>query len=446
MSGGGMSGGSSRPICVPNGETETGLEMMITFFTDDQCNDLLEIKEPPSGGKPGGPGPGGKDGRRLLDESSRGPGGDSGRGGPGGDSGRGGPGGKDSGFGGKYGKGTRGRAGGGNERQKSRITQNPTLRMVPVIDEEGKANCAKSGSRTSRPGGEADKYRAYTCADDNNIDVDLFEDADCTKASDDTPRIAAYKRGECIPLPQYSRPEGMGPGHRGEGEGRGPGGKGPGPGGKDGRRAETDTDFDDDDEDKPDTKWGFKFGDKRFGRDFSECDSIKSLSGGENRWSSIDDFLDDLTCVDSENSDEEVNNPCEDLKYFDCKKTEDCEMQNRVCVWTKAPTDERNLYVIYDWKFLTKDGKVTEETWCYDDGKAEITSRVEYEELCEAHTNEGACGDLGCNWKRTKRGAHICVANRRVKCKKLTELNCGRLPGCNWIDSKDKCTGKAVLP
>jgi len=190
-----------------------------------------------------------------------------------------------------------------------------------------------------------------------------------------------------------------------------------------------------------------KLGEKRKGRDFSECDAIKTDFGGENRWSSLEDLMDDLTCVDPDKSDDDVKNPCEDLKWADCKAQEGCEMQNRVCVWTQAPADERNLYVVYDWKYLTVDGDVQDETFCYDDGSAMIESLEDFEQVCEAIVSQQGCGDMGCKWKSLRKDSNAgrCVANKRVRCKKLTKINCGRFENCNWKEQKEKCTGKQAF-
>lgn len=129
----------------------------------------------------------------------------------------------------------------------------------------------------------------------------------------------------------------------------------------------------------------------RKGKDFTQCDSYKSISGGENMWNSIEDFIDDLTCVDEEDDEKEIDNPCEDLSWNKCRANEECEMQNRICIWKNAPANERNLYVMYDWKYLTKDGEETTDTFCRDDDTTQITSLPEFKQVCKKQTDLQAC-------------------------------------------------------
>merc|ERR1719361_1879283 len=100
--------------------------------------------------------------------------------------------------------------------------------------------------------------------------------------------------------------------------------------------------------------------------------------------------MDDLMCVNQENDLDDVENPCEDLGMFGCRRADECDYQDGVCVWTEAPEDQKNLYMIVEWKDLTVDGEVVEETWCYSDGEdiEMITSMAQYKDVCKKFTDK----------------------------------------------------------
>merc|ERR1719461_1421403 len=181
-SGKGPMGGSGQKraimYCGPKMEKElkTGLPVTVTLYTDDECTEMLEIPEQR---------------RRLVTEKDfegKKPG---------------------SGMMKGSGRGEMKKDMGGNDRQNKRVRENPTKRMIPVVDGLGNPKCSFDAGADRMRG----RFRKTTCMQDNALAMTVYDDVLCEHESE--------MPGEKM--------EG------GEKKDEGKGGKG-GKGGKDGRR------------------------------------------------------------------------------------------------------------------------------------------------------------------------------------------------------------------
>merc|ERR1719204_2344185 len=269
---GGNGGGQAR--CRPafsggREEVTTGLMLTTTFYTDENCTDKYEV--------------GDDDGdRRRLQGGGRG----------------GGPGGRGGGGGGGRGPGGRGPP---NRRQGNRIFENPTMRMLPVVDDEMNPKCS-ADAQVDR---NNNVYRMSKCSAPGVIDEETFEDAECTTLSrneDNDVIVRTFTRGACVPLPQ--RMAGNNDRRRG--------------GGGVGRRLSE------------------EMMDDLFGDDY-ECDGEYETEGGMTM-DNMFDWLGELMC-DLDGDDEEEVDPCEGLGIFRCRQEDACtySFQSGVCVWDDAP-------------------------------------------------------------------------------------------------------------
>merc|ERR1719461_2323728 len=191
-----MGSGSGKPMgsgqrrvmtyCGPKMEKQlkTGLPVTVTLYTDEECTEMLQIPEQR---------------RRLVTEKDfegKKPG---------------------SGMMKGSGRGEMKKDMGGNDRQNKRVRENPTKRMIPVVDGLGNPKCSFDAGADRMRG----RFRKTTCMQDNALAMTVYDDVLCEHESEMPGKILF--RDECMPLEKM---EG------GEKKDEGKGGKG----GKDGRR------------------------------------------------------------------------------------------------------------------------------------------------------------------------------------------------------------------
>merc|ERR1719336_604947 len=292
-------------------------------FGDDDCAKCLEENKPE--GRDGDSneesrdgGRGGRGGRRLLADQERGgrpqggnqqggrpQGGNQQGGRPGGDGDRQGF--RPNRFAGNRARGqdARDRGRGGNPNQNKRIQENPVMRVIPVIDDEGEEKCSFDARGDQRSG----VFRKTMCVEPNTIQDVLYTDMLCEEEADR--ETVPLVRGECMPLPMQGQAMERRPGN-GQG-GRGQGGRG-GQGGPKGRRLM----------------------DKELGEDGApmapKCDGQFNQGWS---WETLKDLWDELTCdtdeaeegddVDKDDEDR-MKNPCRFLSKNECMTNDACDV------------------------------------------------------------------------------------------------------------------------
>merc|ERR1719336_305291 len=105
---------------------------------------------------------------------------------------------------------------GGNDRQYKRVRENPTKRMIPVVDGMGQPKCSFDAGADRMMG----RFRKTTCMQDNALAMSVYDDVLCEHESQVPGKILF--RDECMPLQKREGGE-----KKDEGKGKGP---------KDGRR------------------------------------------------------------------------------------------------------------------------------------------------------------------------------------------------------------------
>lgn len=176
----------------------------------------------------------------------------------------------------------------------------------------------------------------------------------------------------------------------------------------------------------------------------------------QNQFSSVQSTLQQLTCQDDGSTDVGQSDPCVGQNRRKCNSNTECDLQNGVCVWKNAPVDQQNLYVVYDWKYLTVNGEETTQEYCFDDGSTvQITTVVEHEQVIGGLMMSGAindkatCQEWGGKPKTKKKdGSLICKGNnKKVKCKKLSVAACAQFLQSGCVikgKGKAKCSGGTV--
>jgi len=289
-------------------------------------------------------------------------------------------------------------------RQRGRIQENPVMRMIPVVDDEGNTKCSFDARSDAMRG----RFRRTTCKEDNTLEVTTYNDVLCTEESEHGAAVRELVRGECQPLKIAEH--------------------------DDGER-------------------------RRLAEDEGIMGRISEKVCGESN-NSFTDLIQGLLCEEEGDDDEEQDNPCDGLdKAAKCKKQDSCSWEKGTCVWENAPVERQNFYVVYEWMNLTKDGEETDETFCYAKpsspvGDISITDKKIFGEVCSlwgSLENQEACEAWGCKFKKGK-----CDVNKKVKCSKLgnddvefggveTVCNAFAEAGCKFTEKKGKCGGKAKL-
>jgi len=325
--------------------------------------------------------------------------------------------------------------------------------------------------RPGGPGGnrtpQVTSYRSYTCTQPNVIDVAFYDDAACTQTStQNTPIMATYERGACVPLPKRQGGPGQGPGsgrgpggrgpggpggnqgpggnNQGGGGGRGPGGNNQGGGGgrgpgNNGRRLQT----------------GQRQRGPGVGMDGAGANCATTVGNQQTQFTSVQAALQQLTCQNANSTAVAQNDPCVGQNRRTCGQNAECQLQNNVCVWTNAPQGQQNLFVVYDWKFVTSNGVETTDTYCFNDGAtAQITTVAEHEQLINGLLLSGdiydkkTCQNYGGKGKTKGNGKFVCKGNnKKLKCKKLSVAACAQFDTVGCVikgKGKAKCSGGTV--
>lgn len=176
----------------------------------------------------------------------------------------------------------------------------------------------------------------------------------------------------------------------------------------------------------------------------------------QTQFTSVQAALQQLTCL-SANSTQSVaaNDPCVGQNRRTCTQNSECQLQNNVCVWTNAPVGQQNIYVVYDWKYVTSNGVETTDTYCFDDGSmTQITTVVDHEQLINGLvlsgdiTDKQTCQEWGGKAKTKKSGTFQCKGNnKKLKCKKLSVAACAQFANVGCVikgKGKAKCSGGTV--
>merc|ERR1712039_792099 len=150
-----------------------------------------------------------------------------------------------------------------------------------------------------------------------------------------------------------------------------------------------------------------------------------------------------------------LNDPCVGLTNRQCTNNAECDYQNRVCVWTNAPTNQQNLYVIYDWKYTTVDGAVTTDEFCYSDLSTDsIDTKQKHQDYLDdlvadgTITNNKVCKSYGGKFKAAKKNKPDMCNSKLKKCKKLTTEACDYVAGCTLVAKNAKrstCSGSPAF-
>merc|ERR1719195_1613687 len=119
---------------------------------------------------------------------------------------------------GKEGDG-KGEMGGRGKGPMMRVRENPSMRVIPVIDGEGETKC----SFDARSDREMGRFRQTVCTDDNVLGITTFDDVLCSQKSEVPAAMPLIFRGKCTELPMPKREMKEGGTKGGEGKGRGSG-------------------------------------------------------------------------------------------------------------------------------------------------------------------------------------------------------------------------------
>lgn len=194
-------------------------------------------------------------------------------------------------------------------------------------------------------------------------------------------------------------------------------------------------------------------------------------------WNTFADWINEIMCMmddDDENEDDKEQeeeqemkeNPCNSLRFLDCRQKDECDWQVGVCVWNEAPENRRNLYVMYDWEYLYLDGEKTDDTFCRDKDDDTLYFVEPPIKFCEERDNEDDCLNYGCKgWQKDR-----CKPQKKlIRCKRLGDHLDKKAPGyeeelakictryskypdrdgkknrCEWNEKKKKCAGKIKL-
>lgn len=279
-------------------------------------------------------------------------------------------------------------------------------------------------------------YRQYTCTKANVINIAYYDDDACTEESDQEPLMDTIERGVCTPLPLRQG----GPGRNGPPGGQG--GRGGGDGGN--RRLQGG---------RTNNSQGNQRG-PGMGNNGGSFLCSQQDNDDTTNFGSVMDTLTDLTCLDSDGSgsgggDSFDDNPCVGLQGRQCQSNDECDWQNRVCVWQNAPEGQQNLYVVYEWRYVTIDGEKTEDEYCYSGLESDsITDKTSHNLMLEGLVDTGVitdkkvCKSYGGKYKKNKGSC----TSKMKKCKVLVPDACEVISGCsievNEKNDKTSCTGK----
>lgn len=286
-------------------------------------------------------------------------------------------------------------------------------------------------------------YRQYTCQKANVITIVYYDDDACTEESDQEPLFDTIERGVCTPLPLRQGGPGR-EGRQGEGgRGGGQGGNGGGRGGGNRRRLQGGRSNNNENNQR-----GPGFGNNGGSFQCSRQEGDQTTNFG-----SVMDTLTDLTCVDSDGSgsgggNSFGDNPCVGLQGRQCQSNDECDWQNRVCVWQNAPEGQQNLYVVYEWRYVTLNGEETEDEFCYSALDTDsITDKDSHNIMLEGLVDTGVITDkkeCKAYGGKFKKGKGTC-SSKVKKCKTLNPDACVVINGCmvevNEKNGKTKCTG-----
>jgi len=395
-------------------EIKTGLGVKVTFFTDEECKEMLEVPE--YEGKEGWEDKkdgmddkkDGKDGRRRLQRKERGNKKDKegeGEDKEGEKEGEGKEGEKDGeGMGkGKMGKGP-----------QMRVRENPSMRVIPVVDGEGQTKC----SFDARSDREMGRFRETVCTDDNVLGVTTYDDVLCSEKSDMPAAMPLIFRGKCMELPMREKKDMKEGGDR-----------------KGGRRLM-----------EKYTGQG-KMGEDKEDEDDDEEGFFGELCSEEKGNNSVTDLLKGLMCWEDEDEEDDMDE--DDKKKGGEKDSGKDEMEMK------------KLYIMYDWQYLMKDGEKTEEEFCFkaeDETPDVIKTADDFQAYCDSLEK---CGGI-CKSAKTKvskedkkkgiKPTTTCgpskkvVKKNKVKCKKVADL-CDMFEGCKKSEKKGKvkCSGSMTL-